>query len=65
MATIVAARSAVCRFSVMSRTSGRETSSRRAWLEDTYARIAIDTTPMYIETTEEGIGAVNPKRRRT
>jgi hypothetical protein len=46
MATTVAASSAVYRFSVMNRTSGRETSSRRSWLEDTYARIAIEMIPM-------------------
>jgi hypothetical protein len=49
----------------MNRTTGRETSSRRSSLEDTYARMAIDTIPMYIETTDAGIGAVNPNRRRT
>ena len=46
MATTVAPRSAVYRLSVMNRTRGRETSSRRSWLEDIYARIAIETIPM-------------------
>ena len=42
MVTTVAAKSTVYRFSVMSRTSGREISSRRSQLDDTYARIAIE-----------------------
>jgi hypothetical protein len=46
MATTVAARNAVYRFSVMNRTRGWEMSSRRCWLEDTYARIAIETIPV-------------------
>jgi len=46
MATAVATRSAVYRFSVMNRTSGLETSSRRCSLEDKYARIASETIPM-------------------
>jgi hypothetical protein len=46
IATAVATRSAVYRCSVMNRTSGRDTSSRRSWLEETYAKIAIETMPM-------------------
>ena len=46
MVMAVATRSAVYRLSVMSRTSGPETFSRRSWLEETYARIAIETIPM-------------------
>ena len=46
MATTVAARSAVYRFSVINRTSGRETSSRRSSLEDMYARIPSEMIPM-------------------
>ena len=37
MATTIATRSAVYRFSVISLMSGLDTSSRRCWLEDTYA----------------------------
>jgi hypothetical protein len=46
IATTAAASSSVYRFSVMNRTSGPDTSSRRCWLDDTYVRIAIDTMPM-------------------
>jgi len=41
---------------------GRETCSRRSWLEDTYARIAIET--IHVDRDDgAGIGAVNPNRR--
>ena len=46
MAMAIAPRTGVYRFSVMNLTSGPETSSRRSWLEDKYARIAIETIPM-------------------